>query len=49
MVNSTLPFSSISTPSPYPESSKRYLQGTNPDLRIRVIEASESRRENVRA
>ena len=35
MVNSTAPtFSSISTPSSYPESNKRYLQGSRPDLRV---------------
>jgi hypothetical protein len=34
MVTSTPAFSSISTPSSYPESSKRYLQGTHLNLRV---------------
>jgi ThiC-associated domain len=34
MVNSTMAFSSISTPTSYPESNKCYLQGSRPDLRV---------------
>jgi len=34
MVNSTPVFSSVSTPKSYPESKKRYLPGSRPDLRV---------------
>lgn len=34
MVNSAASFSSISTPTSYPEPKKRYLQGSRPDLRV---------------
>jgi hypothetical protein len=34
MVNSTPAFSSISTPTSYPESNRRYRQGTHPNLRV---------------
>ena len=33
-MTSTPAFSSISTPSSYPESNKHYLQGSRPELRV---------------